>query len=1065
VQSSALRGDAVRAFSEMYRGGNMPACLRAGAADPLLLRHHLVLHDAEAPWAQAEAVRAAVAATFGATSVTALLLNSRAAEEAAAAAERRPPPPPPPAEAWAAARAARRGAAAPAAAPAAALGCELSASDCARVASFVADFTAAQLIPFLESKVVSLSAAIAGSRKGLRNTLKSLWRPKESGRQEGLPGDAYPHGSAEAQARLCGDLSLMLRDYELAAGHLRLAAADFRADRALPQLAAAQEALGCALAAADAPRREVEAAFEAAAAAARARGGGGGARQLLRAALLHAAALAEGGGGAGPLARCAAEQPHTTAAPLLEASALCLLAARPPLSRRAALHCLLAAQRYAQAGLGGGCARQLAAARALLARAGHWRRAELACCARLAALRLEAGGAGALEALTAAARAAAAAPPSGGSDAPQHSAWLDGLARAAGGATLSALPLPEADMRSVRVAAEDHRGFGDPAARGVPEEVWAALEADARAGPPLVPPELAAAAAAAAAGLAQGNWLDGGAARAAAAAQPQTAACVAGEPVLVRLALRNPLGCALRLRRLRLAAEAEGGCECEEREMTLAPGERASVALRCTPRAPGALRLTGLAWELVAPGGGAVAAAQRLQLPAPLRRRVAGAWLPDAPPSRRLQLRVGPPAPRLEGSLEGLPARAAAGQLLRLALCLRNVGAAPLHRLRLACSFPGLRLGRAPLRAGEAAGEWGWEAACEEPQQAAQAACDLPAPHARLEPGATLRWPLWLHCGDAGALEAARLVVFYAPEEAAEAAPPMRFRLLRIAFSLPLSPLLLASCTQAAADGGGRLLRLQAADAQPEGRPRLRLLAALPQPPLPLRPLSAAAQQAVAVPGDGSAAQLFLACAGDGGGGLSFGAPAEAPTQAAGALAALLAAGCADGQPRLALLWQAAGGDGEPPLRGMSLLRLQAAGAAAAPGLSAALSGPNALRADFRRAAAELRLTLTLRNGGAAPVASPRLQLLPPEGGGCWEGPDAAALPSAPRFAWLGAVERRLAPLAPGEARALQLRLLLLAPGVHNLQAWWRLSWEGGAQSHNAPFLVLAEQGDAPAEE
>jgi hypothetical protein len=55
VQSSALRGDAVRAFSEMYRGGNMPACLRAGAADPLLLRHHLVLARSQISWVETTA--------------------------------------------------------------------------------------------------------------------------------------------------------------------------------------------------------------------------------------------------------------------------------------------------------------------------------------------------------------------------------------------------------------------------------------------------------------------------------------------------------------------------------------------------------------------------------------------------------------------------------------------------------------------------------------------------------------------------------------------------------------------------------------------------------------------------------------------------------------------------------------------------------------------------------------------------------------------------------------------------------------------------------------------------
>ena len=204
-----------------------------GLADPMLLRHHLVLHDAGMPPAAGEAMHGAVVAQFGPTSCTMLVINSRHSVPPPAAT-------PPLSDIWTAAREARLGPAAAAASAArvnplgVVSGAALTRDDVARVTSFMSDFAAQQVIPFLENKVVQLSAHIGATRKGLRNTLKSLWRgtSKEHRSWELPPQGAYPHSQPEAQIRLCADLALMLRDTDTAVGHLRLVAPDFRADRA-----------------------------------------------------------------------------------------------------------------------------------------------------------------------------------------------------------------------------------------------------------------------------------------------------------------------------------------------------------------------------------------------------------------------------------------------------------------------------------------------------------------------------------------------------------------------------------------------------------------------------------------------------------------------------------------------------------------------------------------------------------------------------------------------------------------------------------------------------------------
>ena len=1167
----------------------------------MLLRHHLILHDAATSVAAGEAMCATVRSQFGPTSCSLLLLNSRHLPDA--------PPSPPVADIWTVARVARLGS--PAAGAAGARvnplgvvpGAALTADDVARVSSFLAEFAAQQVIPFLENKMVTLSASIAAARKGLRNTLKSLWRgsskePRAAGAWELPVEGAYPHTQPEAQIRLCADLALMLRDTETAVGHFRLVIPDFRADKAHRQLGAAYEALGLALVCGGEPgssslRREVETAFEGAWAAHKTAASPWGPRLALRAALLHAwsvASLRDGrvaGAGATPTTRAAGDAgvSHSVAAHLLEASCAALLTAQPPRVRRAAMQAVLAGHRHSLGGARGGAVRAYALACSLLgsqpSSSPRWRAAQAHVHFALAR-HLAHGGecSDAMAHLVAQARlldASADASLAGqdslagaASAAVSHGAYLRELLFVAG-SLLSGSPqlswdlaVPRVDTRRVFVVAEDARGFADHAARRVPDDAWAVMESGAvtssggggggltpaqsssslaSMGAPseaapltsLVPPDLAVSLA----GTGAGNWLDGGGQKG--AGDAQWASCVAGEAVAVHVRLVNPLASPITVGQLRLQAsfwDAAGGeqapgaaLECPSQTCTLAAGEHREVVLLVTPPSPGRMHVTACAWHLLVPGlgdsnGSGAPCLSRFAVAAPLRRRSQGAWLPDVPPTSRLQFRVGPPMPKLSAALEGVPEVTLEGAVLRCCLCLRNVGPTHLGRLRLAVSHPCLIPGASPLSG--SLEDWTWDdlrsdAGVPQPNQLAMPQPGrpllfaFPDAHATLAPGACLRWPLWLHARDADALRCLRLSILYAPTAAAAAEAGsttggtvlMRHRILRLVASVALRPVMAHTATVAPSEGraGGSVLCISAthAGAHHLRTLSLRCLSLLPpaRPGAALRPLGRAAAVAAgaALSGDGASTSVYLslvrtqpACEGGEEQGhpdvvLCPSATGGSPGSAASGVLSLMASGAGESAPTpvpvptsvpLALLWDAdavvsspgeAGAPGHTtlvPVRGLTLLSAPRTGVAGAAVL-ASLRGPSTCAVGD-----VVALHVEVTNASAVPHTC-RLVLNPGDPGARWSRipppdahPDAAppslGLPGSSAWLWVGLTQRQTEPIPAGGTLRLPVSLLVLAPGVHNLNRW-TLTWQpeggapgagGGVQVHNHPFLLTA---------
>ena len=1196
----------------------------------MLLRHHLVLHDAGMPPAAGEAMHGAVVAQFGPTSCTMLVINSRHSVPPPAAT-------PPLSDIWTAAREARLGPAA-AAASAARLnplgvvaGAALTRDDVARVTSFMSDFAAQQVIPFLENKVVQLSAHIGATRKGLRNTLKSLWRgtSKEPRSWELPPQGAYPHSQPEAQIRLCADLALMLRDTDTAVGHLRLVAPDFRADRAWRQLGAAQEALGLALVcggdgSSASLRREVDAAFEAACSAHRNAAPPLGPRLAIRTALLHAwavASLRDGRAAAAaavPLARAAGESSsHGLAAHLLEASAACLLAAQPPRMRRATLHAVLAGHRHTLAGARGGAVRAYAVACALLGGTAsqqqqhantspQWRAAQAHVHLAMARHLAHSGGAmvEAMEHLVALSRMLDASadgdvsnhnPASDAGLAVQHGAFLRELLYVAATAKTTAweVAVPMLDTRHVRVHAEDARGFGNDAARRVPEDAWAVVEGSPAATAPggsltpvpssaslaslalsasgdgpasswltsLVPPDLATTQSGTM------NWLDGAAqsrASGAGADTRQWAPCLAGEQVTVHVKLVNPLATPITVDALCLEAtfwegDAAGSdaaftasngrlLACAAHAFTLEPCERREVALCCTPPAPGRLNVTAATWRLLVPGlgdsnGTGVPCRATFAVAAPLRRRgPAGTWLPDVPLGSRLLFRVGPPMPRLRGELAGIPDAVPQGALMRCVLRLSNDGASPLGRLRLAASHACVVPGGAPLTS-SAADAWTWDDVHNDtgvaPQHLLavnQASPALPGnssggrpamvfafpdTHATLQPGTTLAWPLWVHAHDASALQSLRLSVLYAPTTTSGApsdgtsAAALRYRVLRLCAAVTIHP-----CVEVAALlGPGKQgvstpvvgLTVTHKGGHAVRAVRLRSLSLLPPARTrgtALHPLGKHGAAMCALPGDGAVATAFLAlvpCEEEHSGAKSvpqhgnghahgsvvadspdvaLTAGGEVRAACTGVLGVLYCAGETalpdEHMPRdvpMAMLWEA---DCAGLTRGMTLITAswRPAGSGASespqtPSVTATLQGPSTCCVGD-----VLSLQVVVHNAGPVPVAC-RLAL---GGGGSEHGgqwaripasdahPDAPVaamgLPGSAQYMWLGVTKTTVAELAAGGTCCLPAKLLVLAPGVHNLHRWhvsWRPAADVGA-AHAAAvhthFVLSAEMGE-----
>jgi hypothetical protein len=124
----------------------------------------------------------------------------------------------------------------------------LTDSDIASIASCSSEFISRALVRHLEQKVRSLGVVVGEKRKGLRNQLKTWWGGGGKGgkdREGVVTKDGvvvqYRNNSIEFQIMQLADFQFLLRDYENALQHYKLALGDFKTDNASPYVAATQE--------------------------------------------------------------------------------------------------------------------------------------------------------------------------------------------------------------------------------------------------------------------------------------------------------------------------------------------------------------------------------------------------------------------------------------------------------------------------------------------------------------------------------------------------------------------------------------------------------------------------------------------------------------------------------------------------------------------------------------------------------------------------------------------------------------------------------------------------------
>lgn len=182
-----------------------------------------------------------------------------------------------------------------------------------------------------------------------------------------------------------------------------------------------------------------------------------------------------------------------------------------------------------------------------------------------------------------------------------------------------------------------------------------------------------------------GTWLDG--------LKPintKESVCV-GEDVGIEIRVHNPLKIDLQLSDLSLICSVEASIfdngkapetlvHIPEEKMTLYPGEKALVHLRCKPLAVGSLKVEGIKWKLE---GGIVGVKmfkyERSKWSIEDESR-------DESIGGPLLLQILPPMPRLQVSVQGVPENLYSGEIVRCKFLLSNIGSMTLHKIAAVAS-------------------------------------------------------------------------------------------------------------------------------------------------------------------------------------------------------------------------------------------------------------------------------------------------------------------------------------------------------------------------------------------
>ncbi|GMF25110.1 unnamed protein product [Phytophthora fragariaefolia] len=130
------------------------------------------------------------------------------------------------------------------------VGTLLSRDDVAQIKAFVRDFGLRFMLSSLEGRIFQLNEVVSAMKKGVKNVFKSwLRKPKDlrPSNSSASGGVTYKCDSIESQTRLLADTAFLVRDYELALQMYRLVRDDFKSDKSVFHCANVNEMIALCL--------------------------------------------------------------------------------------------------------------------------------------------------------------------------------------------------------------------------------------------------------------------------------------------------------------------------------------------------------------------------------------------------------------------------------------------------------------------------------------------------------------------------------------------------------------------------------------------------------------------------------------------------------------------------------------------------------------------------------------------------------------------------------------------------------------------------------------------------
>jgi tetratricopeptide (TPR) repeat protein len=576
--------------------------------------------------------------------------------------------------------------------------------------------------------------AIKGSSAGGSGSSSSPRSPRSPTSRSATQ---YSLTSVEAQLQQLGNLALMVGDCDTALSVFRLLASDYKSDKAYFHYAGVQEAMAVATVLYDGPPSDAISNFkeafyrydQVAQQAQQQQQGGGGppsratwyATRVSMRMASYLKALGRYADASYIVMKAHFAEEDLRAALLIEQAALLLLRVEPARVRKFAFHLVLAGLRYSKGG-----ARDLAARSYSLAFAVYkgrdWDVVEEHVREALGKGCREIGDSlGAVEHF--AATLTCSQIPAGlqSLHMAQFAESLQAAIAQLGYQPVIQLPLPVVNTSKVGVSSSGQASYANGAARQAVPELWINLQSAVCQG-------LAAAGGDSRDKSINGGdrkgsstWLDNGGSKASLASaaggfsrgsEIDNLCCCVGEDIGVDVEITNPLQIELAVTKFKLTCTFEAAAsiapapaappaavgfsspfQVKEERITLHPGEQAVVHLRVKPLRTGSLTIDGVSWELngIATSTRAFTIKRGGNLGFVTLNRY-----PDAEDTEKdvvvttddvfsgLIVKIMPPMPRLELSLETLPPTLLVGQVSKCNLKLKNAGAMTLHALRCA---------------------------------------------------------------------------------------------------------------------------------------------------------------------------------------------------------------------------------------------------------------------------------------------------------------------------------------------------------------------------------------------